>query len=143
MLKHKTNNYIELSINGKHILEHRYVMEKSLGRTLTSKEVVHHKNGDTKDNRIENLEMLTRKAHNQIHLSRSLPKIACEFCNKIFERKQSYINRNKKLNQKNFCSKRCASKWRLKTVDGQLHSLVIKELNFFFFVTKDLNTPIK
>lgn len=52
-----SEGYRRLRIAGKNILEHRLVMERSLGRDLLPTESVHHRNGDRLDNRLENLEL--------------------------------------------------------------------------------------
>lgn len=53
----------------KYIQEHRLVMEKFLGRLLLPTEVVHHRNDDKQDNRIENLELFDSNAK---HLQETL-----------------------------------------------------------------------
>ncbi len=48
--------------------EHRFVMERILGRNLTSEEIVHHKDENMFNNNPDNLEIVTRSEHAKIHL---------------------------------------------------------------------------
>ena len=49
-------------------MEHRYIMEKHIGRMLENDETVHHINHVKDDNRIENLQLMTFKEHAGLHM---------------------------------------------------------------------------
>ena len=102
-----------------YVLEHRYVIEKHLGRTLKSSEIVHHIDGNKLNNSFENLEILTNSEHRSIHSPKGSkfginthPRISkyprtfiCKYCKKEF--------RNKLLKKTmTFCSKKCHQHYR-------------------------------
>ena len=61
------NKYKALKINGKRIDEHRLIAIKIFGEDACRGKIVHHKNGDKRDNRPENLELMTRSEHMKHH----------------------------------------------------------------------------
>lgn len=61
-MKIPTNKrYKKIRVNGRTIDEHRYVMEQHLGRYLQTWECVRHLNGNSRDNRLENLYLTNKK----------------------------------------------------------------------------------
>ena len=97
--------------NGKKQRAHRVIMEKYLGRPLRVDEDVHHINHNPLDNRIENLSLMPKILHQQIHSAEKqiYPDIKiCIECGGEFT-----PNPRKRARQK-CCSHICAQKVRVK-----------------------------
>lgn len=63
-----SNGYYEYTRgDNKGRVVHDVIMESVIGRPLRHDEVVHHINGIRTDNRIENLELMTRAEHTSLH----------------------------------------------------------------------------
>ena len=86
--RYKSRGYIMVGLVGKErfirggkrmMCEHRFLMEKHIGRFLSDKEQVHHKNGNKSDNRLENLEIVMSHSHNGY--------MRCPHCLKEFKTK--------------------------------------------------------
>jgi hypothetical protein len=58
--------------DGSWIFYYRGLLEAHLGRELRDDEVVHHINGDPTDDRLENLQVLSRAEHLALHRSELL-----------------------------------------------------------------------
>lgn len=76
--------YRKIKVAGRPMMEHRFVMERHLGRRLRYDEYVHHKNGVKTDNRLENLEVIDPVAHGRRHHLKFAISKSCEVCGAVF-----------------------------------------------------------
>lgn len=60
--------YKALKIKGKKIDEHRKIVGDLIGRKLDRKEIVHHKDGNPRNNSLSNLEILNLESHSRKHM---------------------------------------------------------------------------
>lgn len=98
-----------------YVLEHRVVMENYLGRLLNNDEIVHHIDGNKKNNIIENLQVLSSSEHHHLHgiqIGHKMAKLKCPYCHKIFTRHlvQTFVYKSNKYNC-TFCSRSCNGKF--------------------------------
>ncbi len=93
-----------------YVLEHRFVVSKDLGRSLRKNEIVHHRNGNKLDNRLENLEVQSRGEHLLEHYpvqyaphwkNRVPEQLTCSGCEIIFKPRRTPRFQN------TYCSRDC------------------------------------
>jgi predicted Zn-ribbon and HTH transcriptional regulator len=104
--------YVVREDNGKNDVEHRVIMEQHLGRKLMYNEVVHHKDGNHKNNVISNLELISRSNHGRHHAKPNyMIGVRCSYCGKItFKQRSHYLSQCKNGITDFFCNKSCSAK---------------------------------
>lgn len=95
-----------------YVLEHRIIVELHLQRYLLPHEVVHHKNRDGHDNRIENLDLLSAQHHAKTHAAQQGRRFAdcvCPQCQARFVRPYNSLQGRRKKKWL-CCSRSCHGK---------------------------------
>lgn len=111
-----------------YVLMHRVVVENSIGRLLKDDEIIHHKNEDKHDNRVENLEITTVSKHSTEHglaKGRKYVKLKCPNCATKFEKPHNSTHLSKPAYQYTFCNRICAGTF---TRNKQLSNISYEEL---------------
>jgi len=96
----------------------RYLMEIKLGRHLLSDEEVHHKDENTLNDSLDNLEVLNGTVHKKLHHEEKFDFFVCPECQTIFELSGCRLAQSKQSQKQGkagpFCSKSCVGKWNKK-----------------------------
>lgn len=89
----------------------KYLMEKKLGRELVGDETVDHINNDKTDDRIENLQILSRSENSKKSaVYAETLQFICPICKREFTKTKRRVRHNQLKQGKSgpYCSKRCA-----------------------------------
>lgn len=95
--------YPGIKYRKRYAYEHVIVWWKYYGKLPEKNMIIHHKNGNYRDNKIENLELMTRSDHTKHHYKPPpIVEIICKYCNKLFKLELRKYKSRIKSGQKNF-----------------------------------------
>ena len=110
--------------------EHHLVWWKSTGELQKESEIIHHKDGNKRNNSFDNLEIMNKKEHTSYHVKnrgRKFVKLICPTCKNEFIRaiKSTCLSKGTNVT---FCSRKCSGKFnhaKNKTVNLQKSAYII------------------
>lgn len=103
---------------GNYCYEHHLVWEQEYGIPVPDGYIIHHRDGNKRNNRIDNLELIKKEVHSKMHADmqkKTMAILRCPYCKKIFERDVRWLHYKRML----FCGRHCVGKyWGSRNVDG-------------------------
>lgn len=122
-------NYPGKKYRGRYAYEHIVVWWQHNKTVPTKGFQIHHKNGNHRDNRIANLELLTASEHASHHGKQqkkaALLTLTCFFCKNLFERKGAHVrNRLKRNKGRIYCSRSCQVKMQWKEGTSGIQKII-------------------
>ncbi len=90
----------------------KFLMEQHLNRYLLEDETVDHINGNFEDDRIENLQILTRSENaNKASVYVEVPIVSCIWCRTEFKPSRAQYEKRGVTRAGPFCSRSCSGKY--------------------------------
>jgi hypothetical protein len=103
------NKYPGKRYRDRYAYEHHVVYWQYHGVVPGPNQVIHHKNGEHRDNRIRNLELTTRQNHSARHATYAeTVQLKCARCGRKFELSKRTVRSRRKSGYKRFfCNRAC------------------------------------
>lgn len=102
---------------GRYCYEHHLVWWRYTGETIEPGNLIHHINGDRRDNRFENLEKRSWADHTREHTlarGKTMVRFRCPTCGDILIREKRLSALSRSGNKLSFCSQQCVGRFNFR-----------------------------